>query len=63
MPDDKVIIFDKDELQDALNDENISKEDYELAYKTAKMLKEKYIPNKKFMIDFFNKYLAMFVEE
>lgn len=61
-PEYNIRILDEDELIDALNVGRISKADFEMAYKTCNELIDNIIPNKAFLVDFFNRYLALFSE-
>lgn len=57
MPDGEIIVFDEDELINAYENGEISQEQFETAKATAKKIIQEYIPNMKFMIDFFNWHL------
>ncbi|MCK5129857.1 MAG: DUF402 domain-containing protein [Clostridiales bacterium] len=54
-PDFTTTVLDEDELQQALDDNKISTSEYELAQYTCKKVIDEYIPNKRFMVDFFEK--------
>jgi predicted RNA-binding protein associated with RNAse of E/G family len=56
-PDFKIVILDEDELKEALESKIITKADYDMAYNTCNKIIEEIIPNKDFLISFFNKYL------
>lgn len=56
-PDFKNRILDEDELQEALDQGIITKDDYELAYATCQYVLEEIITNKTFLVDFMSKYL------
>ena len=49
------IVLDVDELEEALNKKDITKEDFELAHRTVKELKEKYLNNLDELIELTNK--------
>lgn len=61
--DGKIILLDEDELKDALDRLEISKEDYDMAYNQANMLMNKLKGNKGKLEDFTNKYLNEIREE
>jgi len=56
-PDFKVVILDEDELKEALESQIITISDYDMAYNTCNMIIKDIIPNKDFLISFFQKYL------
>lgn len=56
-PDGEIILLDENELKEALDRLEISKEDYDMAYKEANMLMNKLKGNKGKLEDFTNKYL------
>lgn len=57
-PDYKITVLDEDELIEALELKNIAMSDYEMAYSTCKKIINAIIPNKDFMVSFFEKYLS-----
>ncbi len=61
--DGEIILLDEDELKDALDRLEISKEDYDMAYNEANMLMKKLKGNKCKLEDFTNKYLNEIREE
>ncbi len=62
MHDGEIIVFDEDELLDAYEQNEISKEQLSRAKATAQRVIKEYIPNREFMYDFFNRYLQLFAE-
>lgn len=52
-----VYLIDEDELQEALDKGVITKEDYELAYRTYHRVVKDVIPNKRFLTEFLKGYL------
>ncbi|WBW96450.1 DUF402 domain-containing protein [Oceanirhabdus sp. W0125-5] len=56
-PEFKIAILDEDELKEALESGIITKGDYDMAYNTCNKIIKDIIPNKDFLISFFNKYL------
>ena len=54
-PNGEQIVLDEDELEDALNKKDISKEDFDIAYETLNELRNKYINNLESLIDLTNK--------
>lgn len=56
-PDFKIVILDEDELMEALESKIITKSDYDMAHNTCNKIIKEIIPNKGFIISFFNKYL------
>ena len=56
-PDFKIVILDEDELEAAFESKIITKVDYDMAYNTCNKIIKEIIPNKDFLISFFNKYL------
>jgi len=60
MPDGKVMVFDEDELQEALDNNSITQKEYEMAKETAEMIKKDILTDKEFMIDFFAEYYSIF---
>lgn len=56
-PNFKISILDEDEILDALNNNLITKKEYDIAYETCDHLIKEIIPNKSFMLDFFNNFL------
>jgi predicted RNA-binding protein associated with RNAse of E/G family len=56
-PDYMITILDEDELEDALISEDITRDEYNIAYETCNRLIKEVIPNKNFMVSFFEKYL------
>jgi len=55
-------ILDEDELKDALVAGDISKCDFDMAYKTCDDLIKDVITNEDFLVTFFNRYLMLFNE-
>lgn len=62
-PDFTVTILDEDELQEAVKDKIITTSDYELAHNTCKKIIDNYIPDKSFLVDFFQKHLDILLNE
>jgi predicted RNA-binding protein associated with RNAse of E/G family len=56
-PDFQVVILDEDELEEALASKVITKSEYDMAYNTCRKIINEIIPNKDFLISFFDKYL------
>jgi predicted RNA-binding protein associated with RNAse of E/G family len=56
-PEFKIVILDEDELKEALESKIITKADYDMAFNTCNKIIKEIIPNKGFLISFFNKYL------
>ena len=56
-PDFKVVILDEDELEEALLLKIITKSQYDMAYYTCNKIINEIVPNKDFLISFFDKYL------
>lgn len=56
-PDFRIVILDEDELKEALELKEITKSDYDMAYHTCSKIINEIIPNKNFLISFFDKYL------
>lgn len=56
-PDFKIVVLDEDELMEALELKIITKSDYDMAHNTCNKIIKEIIPNKSFLISFFNKYL------
>lgn len=52
-PDFTYAVLDEDELQEALDKEIITIDDYNLAYETCSMIKEEIITDREFMVNFF----------
>ncbi|MDA3731888.1 DUF402 domain-containing protein [Niameybacter massiliensis] len=61
--DTKLRILDEEELEEALEVGDITKEDYDMAYATSKKVIEEIIPNEAFTMDFFRRYLNQFESE
>lgn len=59
-PDFKIRILDEDELKEALSSGDITKYDFDMAYMTCDALIKNVIPNKEFIVSFFNSYLKLF---
>lgn len=57
-PDFKIVILDEDELKEALESKVITKYDYDMAYATCNKIIKEIIPNREFLISFFDKYLT-----
>jgi predicted RNA-binding protein associated with RNAse of E/G family len=57
LPSSEILLLDEDELQDALNNSEITRDDYDLAYKEAKMLMEGMASDIEELSIFCNKYL------
>jgi uncharacterized protein len=57
LPSSEILLLDENELVDALNNDEITKDDYDLAYKEAKMLMEGISSNIENLISFSNRYL------
>lgn len=57
LPSSEVILLDEDELQEALDTNDITKEDYELAYREANMLMDGIASDIEKLIEFSNRYL------
>ena len=49
-----VIVLDENELKDALDRKDITKEDFDMAYKTLENVKNKYVANKDELINLTN---------
>lgn len=58
-PDFQINILDEDELQEALDLKIITQLDYDLAYHTCNRVIDEIIPNKDFLVAFFNKYMHL----
>lgn len=58
-PEFKISILDEDELKEALESNIITESDYEMAYKTCEKVINEVIPNRDFMVAFFEKYLSL----
>ena len=59
-PEGKELVLDEDELIDALNTGKIIQSDVDLAYKTLKQLKIKYVNNFKYLVKLTNKFCEIF---
>ena len=57
-PDFKIVILDEDELKEALEAKIITKSDYDMTCNTCNKIIKDIIPNKDFLIAFFDKYLT-----
>ena len=51
----KEVVLDEDELKEALNNRDISKDDFNMAYKTMKKIQDKYRNNLGELIELTNK--------
>lgn len=58
-PDFKIVILDEDELREALELKEITQSDYDMAHYTCNKIIKDIIPNKDFLISFFDKYLVL----
>lgn len=56
-PDFSVRILDEDELQEALDEQVITQEDYELAYRTCDSVLKTVVTNKEFLVEFLKRYV------
>ena len=54
------VVLDEDELQEALDEEDITKEDFDMAYKTLEKIKTKYGENFNYLIELTDKLFKMF---
>ena len=59
-PDFEVSILDEDELKQAIDSNEVSTDEFDRAYNTYETIIKDYIPDKKFMVDFFRKYYDEF---
>lgn len=59
-PDFEITILDEEELNEALSLGDITISDFDMAYMTCDVLIKDVIPNKAFIVSFFNRYLKLF---
>lgn len=62
-PDFQAVILDEDELKEALDLKIITESDYKMAYDTCNKILNEIIPDKDFMISFFNKYMLQLEQQ
>lgn len=62
LPTSDILLLDEDELKEALDRNDITSEDYELAYKEAEILMNGLAGNKERLIGFCNKYLEIMLK-
>lgn len=62
-PDFRIVVLDEDELKEALELEEITQSDYDMAHHTCNRIIKEIIPNKDFLISFFDKYLVQLEHE